>query len=325
MAGRSYDFVTSESQPEATFILEVSHATIGKSQNEILFRVVELMLGAWGQFSVSRAVSCRRSPRLFFLFERLAMNGNLSVITQIQSNIITLPKRPRFMLVHVLADLYQVKPKNIHKAVKRNQERFPEDFCFQLTEAEAEAVRFQTGTKIYAGAERQPYAFTREGANMLSAVLRSPIAIERSVQIMRAFSAMEELAQRQAKRRSTIEWMEAREQGKIERKELTDALKRLKSLADEQNPKNNAGNYYSTFTRTIYSILFNVKKIQKDEISEPALRKLQMIEAQVAEWVNEWVDQKVDYHLPHREVKEKVSKLVAIIGNVDLSLPATIN
>jgi hypothetical protein len=72
-----------------------------------------------------------------------------------------------------LAALYQVLTKNLNKAVKRNLDRFPEDFMFQLTKEEAESLRFQIGTsnERRGGRRYLPYAFTQEGVAMLSSVL----------------------------------------------------------------------------------------------------------------------------------------------------------
>jgi len=104
-----------------------------------------------------------------------------------------------------LADLYEVETKALNQAVRRNKERFPEDFMFQLTEEERENLRFQNGTPRGNGLRSQtvtlekgrgkhrkylPYVFTEQGVAMLSGVLRSRKAIEVNIQIMRAFVAM---------------------------------------------------------------------------------------------------------------------------------------
>ncbi len=96
------------------------------------------------------------------------------------------------MLDSDLASLYQVETKNLNKAVKRNIERFPQSFCFQLTEEEAENLRFQIGTSSlnYGGRRYLPYVFTEQGVAMASAILRSDIAVKVSVEIMEAFVEM---------------------------------------------------------------------------------------------------------------------------------------
>lgn len=96
------------------------------------------------------------------------------------------------MLDSDLASLYQVETKNLNRAVKRNIERFPESFCFQLTEEEVENLRFQFGTSSlnHGGRRYLPMVFSESGVAMTSAVLRSEIAIKVSVEIMEAFVEM---------------------------------------------------------------------------------------------------------------------------------------
>ena len=96
------------------------------------------------------------------------------------------------MLDSDLASLYQVETKNLNKAVKRNIERFPEKFCFQLTDEEADFLRFQIGTSnVGRGGRRYlPYVFGEQGIAMLSAVLRSDVAVKVSIEIMDAFVEM---------------------------------------------------------------------------------------------------------------------------------------
>jgi hypothetical protein len=92
----------------------------------------------------------------------------------------------RVMLDADLAELYGVKTKILNKAVKRNLDRFPEDFMFQLNNQELERLRFQNGTsKTGRGGSRYlPYAFTEQGVAMLSGVLTSSRAIKVNVEIM---------------------------------------------------------------------------------------------------------------------------------------------
>ena len=102
----------------------------------------------------------------------------------------------RVMLDRDLAELYGVETKALNKAVKRNSERFPERFMFQLTKEES--LRFQIGTlNEHSGKQARgqhlkylPHVFTEQGVSMLSAVLRSPTAIQVSIRIMDAFVAM---------------------------------------------------------------------------------------------------------------------------------------
>ena len=96
-----------------------------------------------------------------------------------------------------LAELYGVETSNLNKAVKRNIDRFPEDFMFQLRAEEAEALRFQIGMSKAAGRGGRrylPYVFNEQGIAMLSSVLNSERAIQVNIAIMRAFVQMRELA-----------------------------------------------------------------------------------------------------------------------------------
>ncbi len=100
----------------------------------------------------------------------------------------------RVMLDKDLADLYAVETKNLNKAVKRNPDRFPPDFMFQLTEEEFNHLRFHFGTSSWGGSRYMPYAFTEQGVAMLSGILRSPIAVQVNINIMRAFVKVRQYA-----------------------------------------------------------------------------------------------------------------------------------
>ncbi len=102
------------------------------------------------------------------------------------------------MLDADLADLYGVPTKVLIQAVKRNQERFPEDFVFLLTNHEVAALRSQivtsnTRSPGRGGRRTPPYAFTEQGVAMLSSVLRSDQAVRVNVEIMRAFVRLRDI------------------------------------------------------------------------------------------------------------------------------------
>ena len=120
------------------------------------------------------------------------MENKSSIIPKEIRNLIYTIRGKQVMLDSDLAALYQVETKNLNKAVKRNIERFPASFCFQLTEKEVENLRFQIGTSSlnYGGRRYLPYVFTEQGVAMASAILRSDIAVKMSVQIMEAFVEM---------------------------------------------------------------------------------------------------------------------------------------
>ena len=94
----------------------------------------------------------------------------------------------KVMLDADLAALYGVETKALVRAVKRNEDRFPHDFMFQLSREESDNLRLHFGTSSSWGGRRYlPYAFTEQGVAMLSSVLRSPRAVQVNIEIMRAF------------------------------------------------------------------------------------------------------------------------------------------
>ncbi len=104
--------------------------------------------------------------------------------------IIHIIRDQKVMLDRDLAELYGVETKKLIQAVKRNNERFPEDFMFQLSKEELNYWRSQIVTSNSAakmGLRRCPYVFTEQGVAMLSSILRSPQAIKVNIEIMRAF------------------------------------------------------------------------------------------------------------------------------------------
>ncbi|MBQ9603498.1 MAG: ORF6N domain-containing protein [Paludibacteraceae bacterium] len=119
-------------------------------------------------------------------------------ITVIQRKIYEI-RGQKVILDRDLAALYQVETKVLNQAVKRNIERFPEDFMFQLTHQEWMKVsvnedvtdlKSQIVTSNWGGVRKLPYAFTEHGVVMMASLLRSEIAVKMSVQITRAFVAM---------------------------------------------------------------------------------------------------------------------------------------
>jgi len=113
---------------------------------------------------------------------------------KIQGNIYTIRDK-QVLLDTDLAELYQVEVKRLNERVKRNINRFPEDFMFQITEEENEILKsqFATASPKHGGRRSLPYAFSEQGVAMLSAVLNSDTAIQVSIQIMTAFVEMRRL------------------------------------------------------------------------------------------------------------------------------------
>lgn len=111
-------------------------------------------------------------------------------------NLIYIIRGKQVLLDSDVAMLYHYETKNVNKAMKRNIDRFPDDFCFQLTEDEFKNLRFQFGTlnkKVNNGEVTRkylPYVYTEQGISMLSGILKNEIAIKVSISIMRAFVEM---------------------------------------------------------------------------------------------------------------------------------------
>ncbi len=117
----------------------------------------------------------------------------ITVADEIIVNKIYYIRKQKIMLDRDLAELYGVTTGNLNKAVKRNLKRFPEDFMFQLTEAEFKNLIFQTGTSSWGGTRKMPVAFTEQGVAMLSGVLNSDRAIEVNIRIIRIFTKLREM------------------------------------------------------------------------------------------------------------------------------------
>ena len=112
------------------------------------------------------------------------------------------------MIDHDLANLYGVETKQLKRQVRRNIERFPEGFMFELTKEEFENLRCHIGTSRWGGARYLPLAFTEHGAVMLASVLNSRRAIKVNIQIVRAFVILRKSLHQYDELREKIESME---------------------------------------------------------------------------------------------------------------------
>ena len=117
----------------------------------------------------------------------MAVKQGVIPVERIEKRIFFL-RGPKVMLSTDLAELYQVEPRILVQAVKRNIDRFPEDFMFQLTQEEFANLKSQIVISSWGGLRRAtPYAFTEQGVAMLSSVIRSKRAVQVNIEIMRAF------------------------------------------------------------------------------------------------------------------------------------------
>lgn len=123
--------------------------------------------------------------------DSVAKSGNqqLPVENKVES-LIRVIRGQQVMLDRDLAELYGVETRRLNEQVKRNIERFPEDFMFQLTSNEFDNLKSQIAISSWGGVRKLPYAFTEQGVAMLSGVLKSSTAVEANIRIMRAFVSM---------------------------------------------------------------------------------------------------------------------------------------
>lgn len=134
----------------------------------------------------------------------------------IEKRILVVRER-QVMLDEDLADLYGVETRRLIEQVKRNIERFPADFMFQLTKGEAAALRSQTATSDAGRGGRRyaPYVFTEQGVAMLSGVLRSKRAVAVNIEIMRAFVELRRAAASSAAIQQRFEALERETSAKL--------------------------------------------------------------------------------------------------------------
>ena len=141
----------------------------------------------------------------------------------------------KIMLDEDLALLYQVETKRLNEQVKRNLDRFPKDFIFQLSSKEFENLKSQFATSSWGGRRKPPYAFTGQGVSMLSGVLNSPVAIQLHIQIIRIFTKMRELLLTNKEILLKLERME--KDVKENKEDIAMSFKALKQLLEPPKQK----------------------------------------------------------------------------------------
>ena len=135
-----------------------------------------------------------------------------------------------------LAQLYQVETSQLNRQVKRNIQRFPGAFMFQLTKEEADSLKCQNGTSSWGGDRRAlPHAFTEQGVSMLAGLLRSEVAINANIAIMRAFVAMRRFLSANAGMFQRIERLERHQM--LTDQKMEQVLKRMDELAPAITPE----------------------------------------------------------------------------------------
>ena len=167
------------------------------------------------------------------------MVGQVSVIpAETIEKKIYLLRRQKVMLSPDLAELYQVEPRALIQAVKRNIERFPQDFMFQLTKEEFANLKSQFVISSWGGLRRAyPYAFTEQGVAMLSSVLNSPRAIKVNIEIMRAFVRLRRMLASHAELARKLDALEKKYDSQF--KVVFEAIRQL--MAPQEAPNKRIG------------------------------------------------------------------------------------
>ena len=161
-------------------------------------------------------------------------------VERIQQSIYYL-RGEKVMLSTDLAVLYGVEAKRLNEAVKRNVERFPSDFMFQLSPQEFENLKSQIATSSWGGMRRaRPYAFTEQGVAMLSSVLQSKQAVEVNIAIMRTFVHLRKIMADNSLLRSRIEMLEKKDSHRdTQIQRIFDVLSEM--IAEEEKPQKQIG------------------------------------------------------------------------------------
>lgn len=194
-------------------------------------------------------------------------NNEIIVTTPIESRIMSIRGR-QIMIDRDLAELYGVETKRLNEAVKRNKDRFPERFRFQLTKEEmVELVTNCDRFNSLKHSAARSYAFTEQGVAMLSTVLRSETAIRMSIRIMDAFVAMRRFMTTNAEifqRLSTMEYhqLEMQQHQQETDKRIDEVFRRL----DEGNAKPKQGVFYNGQIYDAYTFVSDLIKSAKKRI-----------------------------------------------------------
>ena len=200
--------------------------------------------------------------------DELITNRDQLVVVDNIETLIKVIRGQQVMLDKDLATLYGVEAKVLNQAVKRNVERFPDDFRFQLTKEECLRSQIVTlNEKQGQHLKYMPYAFTEQGVAMLSSVLRSQTAIDVNIQIMRAFVSMRHFMVNNASvfsRLETIEYhqLEMQQHQQETDKRIDEVFRRL----DEGNAKPKQGVFYNGQVYDAYTFVSDLIKSAKKRI-----------------------------------------------------------
>jgi len=166
----------------------------------------------------------------------MASKQSIIPVEQIERAILLI-RNQKVMLDTDLATLYAVDTKTLVQAVKRNIDRFPQDFMFQLSQEEFAILRSQIVTSSDWGGRRYPpYAFTEQGVAMLSSVLRSQRAIRVNIEIMRAFIRLRQMLASHAELAKKLDALEKKYDAHFE--EVFEAIRQLRTAPEPRRHAN---------------------------------------------------------------------------------------
>ncbi len=181
----------------------------------------------------------------------------------IENKILTIRDK-QVMLDSDLAELYQVETKRINEAVKRNPEKFPDDLMFELSDKEYEILKSQNATSSWGGRRNKPKAFTEQGVYMLATVLKSKVATDVTLSIMRTFTKMKHFLSQNANLFAKIDAIEKRQ---ISYEITTDKkIEKIFNLIEDKSIKPTQGIFFDGHIFDAYEFISDLIKSAKKEI-----------------------------------------------------------
>ena len=181
----------------------------------------------------------------------------------IENKILTIRDK-QVMLDSDLAELYQVETKRINEAVKRNPEKFPDDLMFELSDKEYEILKSQNATSSWGGRRNKPKVFTEQGVYMLATVLKSKVATDVTLSIMRTFTKMKHFLSQNANLFAKIDAIEKRQ---ISYEITTDKkIEKIFNLIEDKSIKPTQGIFFDGQIFDAYEFVSDLIKSAKKEI-----------------------------------------------------------
>ena len=165
--------------------------------------------------------------------KRVVLQGTAQLVAGIETKIYSI-RGQRVMLSHDLAELYGIETRILMQAVRRNLDRFPDDFQFLLTNQELTILISQSVTSSWGGTRKSPMAFTEQGVAMLSSVLSSPEAVAVNIQIMRTFVKLRSMLAEHEDLKRQLATLERKYDGHF--KIVFDAIKELMTEPKSSSP-----------------------------------------------------------------------------------------